>query len=54
VQQNFTRFVIEAQGLDEATLQARFGAFLAAVKPGKAEPTQQPGEIRAPAVDWVR
>jgi len=54
VQQNFTRFVIEAQGLDEATLQARFDAFLAAVKPGEAEPTQQPGEIRAPTVDWAR
>jgi hypothetical protein len=54
VQQQFTRFVIETQGLDDATLHRRFGAFLDAVQPSKPAPTQPPGEIRAPAVEWVR
>jgi hypothetical protein len=55
LQQHFTRFAIEAQGLDDATLHRRFGAFLAAVKPSsKLDPTQPPGEICAPAVEWVR
>jgi hypothetical protein len=55
VQQHFTQFAIEAQGLDDATLYERFGAFLAAVKPSsKLDPTQPPGEICAPAVEWVR
>jgi hypothetical protein len=52
LQQHFTRFAIEAQGLDDAALHARFGAFVAAVKPADAVPTQPPGEIRAPAVEW--
>ncbi len=30
LQQHFTRFAIEAQGLTDAQLHARFGAFLAA------------------------
>ena len=55
VQQHFTRFAIEAQGLGDAELHARFGAFLGAVKPGDAlAPTQQAGEIRAPAAEWAR
>ena len=55
VQQHFTRFAIEAQGLDDDALHTRFGAFLDAVKPGAlAEPTHAPGEIRAPAVEWAR
>jgi hypothetical protein len=52
LQQHFTRFAIEAQGLDDAALHARFGAFVTAVKPSDALPTQPPGEIRAPAVGW--
>lgn len=54
LQQQFTRFAIEAQGLDDAELHARFGRFLAAVKPGEAEPTQPAGEVRSPAVEWAR
>lgn len=55
IQQHFTRFAIEAQGLDDTALHARFGAFLGAVKPDDpAEPTQQAGEIRAPAAEWAR
>lgn len=54
LQQHFTRFAIEAQGLSDAQLHARFGAFLAAVKPGDASPTQPPGEVRAPDVEWAR
>ena len=52
LQQHFTRFAIEAQGLSDAQLHARFGAFLAAVKPGDASPTQPPGEVRAPRAEW--
>jgi hypothetical protein len=48
IQQNFTRFAIEAQGLSDAALHARFGAFLGAVRPAEPSPTQKPGEIRAP------
>ena len=55
IQQHFTRFAIEAQGLDDTALHARFGAFLSAIKPDDpAEPTQQAGEIRAPAAEWAR
>ena len=54
LQQHFTRFAIEAQGLSDTQLHARFGAFLAAVSPGEASPTQPPGEVRAPAVEWAR
>jgi len=54
LQQHFTRFAIEAQGLSDAELHARFGAFLAAVKPGDASPTQPPGEVFAPNVEWAR
>lgn len=54
LQQHFTSFAIEAQGLSDAQLHARFGAFLAAVKPDEATPTQPPGEVRAPNVEWAR
>jgi len=55
IQQHFTRFAIEAQGLDDTTLHARFGAFLGAIKPeNPTGPTQQAGEIRAPAAEWAR
>jgi hypothetical protein len=54
LQQQFTRFAIEAQGLDDATLHARFGGFLGAVRPGEDAPTQPAGEIRAPEVEWLR
>jgi hypothetical protein len=55
LQQHFTRFAIEAQELTDAQLHARFGAFLAAVKPGdNASPTQLPGEVRAPDVEWAQ
>ena len=50
LQQHFTRFAIEAQGLSDAELHNRFGAFLTAGKPGSASPTQPPGEVRAPDV----
>jgi hypothetical protein len=53
VQQHFTRFAIEAQGLDDVALHARFAAFLGAIKPGETSP-MQPGEIRAPAAEWTR
>jgi len=52
VQQHFTRFAIEAQGLDDAALHARFGAFLGAVQPGSPTPTQAPGEVTATPVGW--
>ncbi|OHV14732.1 hypothetical protein BK022_24290 [Methylorubrum extorquens] len=54
LQQHFTRFAIEAQGLSAAQLHTRFGAFLAAVQPAEATPTQPPGEVRAPDVEWTR
>jgi hypothetical protein len=54
LQQQFTRFAIEAQGLDDPALHARFGAFLNAVRPSEAAPTQPPGEVSAPAVEWQR
>ena len=54
VQQHFTDFAIEAQGLDDAALHARFGEFLAKVKPDQAEPTQPPGEFHAPALETPR
>ncbi|HEX2816053.1 MAG TPA: hypothetical protein VHN39_06650, partial [Phenylobacterium sp.] len=54
LQQQFIRFAIEAQGLDDATLHARFGGFLGAVRPGEDAPTQPAGEIRAPEVEWLR
>ena len=47
LQQHFTRFAIEAQGVDAETLHARFGTFLAAVRPTDPAPTQHPGEIRS-------
>jgi len=54
LQQAFTRFAIEAQGLDDDALHARFGAFLGAVKPKASAPALAPGECQAPVVEWVR
>ena len=49
VQQHFTEMMIDVQGKDDAALHKRFGEFLAATRPGDlSEPTQAPGEIRAP------
>lgn len=53
LQQHFARFAVEAQGLSDDALHARFGAFLAAVRPAEAAPTQPPGQVRAPAVEWA-
>ena len=48
LQQNFTRFAIEAQGLDEEALHARFGAFLKDAQPGElVKPTLKPGTAYA-------
>jgi len=48
LQQRFTRFAIDAQGTDAATLHARFGTFLAQHKPGDvAAPTQPRGVVRS-------
>ncbi len=52
-QQAFTRFAIEAQGLSDAELHARFGKFLAATKPDKLnDPPTEPGQFRAAHVEW--
>lgn len=48
LQQQFTRFAVDAQGLDAAALHARFGTFLAATQPADtAAPTQRPGVVAA-------
>ncbi len=48
LQQRFTGFAIDAQGAGAADLHARFGAFLAATRPGDiAAPTQPPGVVDA-------
>jgi hypothetical protein len=54
LQQAFTRLAIEAQGLDDAALHTRFGAFLEAVGPEAPAPALAAGNCRAPLVDWVR
>ncbi len=53
LQQQFVRLATEAQGLDDAALHSRFGAFLAAVRPGEATPTQAAGEMASPRVEWT-
>jgi hypothetical protein len=54
VQQRFARFVEETQGLPAAGLHARFGAFLAELRPSEiAAPTQKPGVIRSDDVPLV-
>ncbi|MFN3590744.1 MAG: hypothetical protein ACK4TG_00985 [Thermaurantiacus sp.] len=54
VQQQFARFAEEAQGLSAGELHARFGAFLADVRPSDiASPTQPPGVIRSDGVPLV-
>lgn len=52
LQQAFTGFAGKAQGLDDATLHARFGTFLAATNPAAASPALIPGTIAAPHVEW--
>ena len=54
LQQQFTRLAIGTQGLEAAALHAEFGAFLAAVKPGDATPTQAAGEMSSPRLEWSR
>jgi hypothetical protein len=55
LQQAFTRFAIEAQGLSDADLHRRFGAFLAATQPGDTNnPPTFPGRFQAPHVEWPR
>lgn len=46
LQQQFTAFAIDNQGVSDATLQKNFGKFLDTCKPGDLDdPTQQPGVI---------
>lgn len=53
LQQQFTRFATDAQGLDDGALHARFGAFLAAVEPAASQPTQSAGEVRSDRAEWA-
>ncbi|QYE35163.1 hypothetical protein KZX46_03900 [Polymorphobacter sp. PAMC 29334] len=53
LQQAFTSFASKAQGLDDATLHAHFGTFLAATDPAAASPALFPGEVAAPQVEWT-
>lgn len=49
LQQQFVRFAIDAQGLDDDTLHARFQAFVARHRPDDLDqPTQPPGVVRSP------
>lgn len=54
LQQAFTRFAIDAQGLDDTELHARFGRFLDATRPDAPEPTQPPGVIRTASAGSAR
>jgi hypothetical protein len=55
VQQRFALLAADLQGADAATVHARFGAFLAEVKPDDTtEPTQKPGVIRSDGVRLVQ
>ncbi|WP_207455049.1 hypothetical protein [Azospirillum sp. SYSU D00513] len=48
LQQNFTRFAIDNQGVDAASLHKEFGRFLAELKPSDINgPTQAPGVFRS-------
>jgi hypothetical protein len=53
LQQNFVRFATEAQGLDDAGLHARFGAFLKAVRLGEPTPAMAAGECHADHAEWT-
>ena len=54
VQQRFALLAGALEGADAATLHARFGAFVAAVRPDDtAAPTQPPGVIRSDGVSLV-
>jgi hypothetical protein len=52
LQQAFTGFATDSQGLDAVRLHSRFGAFLAATQPTAATPALSPGEVVAPTVAW--
>lgn len=55
VQQRFALLAGDLQGLDAAQVHARFGAFLAAVRPDDTSaPTQRPGVIRSDGVQLVQ
>ena len=55
VQQKFALLAAELQGLDAAQVHARFGAFLAQVRPDDTTaPTQPPGVIRSDGVRLVQ
>jgi hypothetical protein len=46
VQQHFTRFAIDHQGMAPDELHAAFGRFIGEVKPGETDgPTQKPGTV---------
>ena len=54
VQQRFALLAAELQGADDATVHARFGAFLDELRPQDlAAPTQPPGVIRSDGVALV-
>jgi len=55
VQQKFALLAADLQGLDAAQVHARFGAFLAQVRPDDTSaPTQPPGVIRSDGVRLVQ
>ena len=54
LQQQFTRFAIEAQGLDDAALYARFAAFAGATQPDFSTPAQPAGAVRSDDTEWAR
>jgi hypothetical protein len=48
LQQHFTHLAIDAQGMDDNALHARFGAFLKSTRPSDlAQPTLKPGAAQA-------
>lgn len=52
LQQKFTDFAVDTQGLDPKDLHDQFGDFLTRHKPGdRSGPTQEPGVIGAPKTD---
>ena len=55
VQQKFALLAADLQGVDARTVHARFGAFLAEVRPDDTStPTQKPGVIRSDGVRLVQ
>lgn len=53
LQAAFARFAIDAQGIDDAALYARFGGFLAATRPADPAPALGAGEVTAPMPGWA-